>query len=107
MSKRIILPILALVVILAILGWALGWFTQTQPDLPQVPETTQEGDMPLTPEGEEEPLPDTGTAPAPAQTDTGTAPAPAPTETDTGTAPAPVPAQTDTGTEPTPAPTQN
>ncbi len=63
MSKRLILPILALVVILAILAWALGWFTQSPPDLPEVPETMQEGEMPLTPENEAEPLPDTGTAP--------------------------------------------
>lgn len=64
MSKKVILPILALVVILALLAWILGWFTATPPDLPDVPETVQEGEMPITPEGEAEPLPDADTAPA-------------------------------------------
>lgn len=63
MSKRIILPIIGLVVILAILAWVLGWFTPTQPDLPEVPESTIEGEMPLTPDGQAEPLPGTGTDP--------------------------------------------
>jgi len=57
MSMRtIISAIVLLVVVLGGLAYFLGWFTEQPPD---VPEAMQEGDMPLTPEGEAEPTPDT------------------------------------------------
>jgi|GEM_PF-1844370 len=56
--RNIIVGIVAIVVVLGGLAYFLGWFTEEPPELPDVPETMQEGDMPLTPEGEEEPLPD-------------------------------------------------
>lgn len=56
--RNIIAGIVAIVVVLGGLAYFLGWFSEEPPVLPDVPETMQEGDMPLTPEGEEEPLPD-------------------------------------------------
>jgi len=60
MSMRtIISAIVVLVVVLGGLAYFLGWFTEEPPELPDVPETMQEGEMPLTPEGEEAPMQDT------------------------------------------------
>lgn len=58
--RNIIVGIVAIVVVLGGIAYFLGWFTEEPPALPDVPDTMQEGDMPLTPEGQEEPLPDPG-----------------------------------------------
>ncbi len=58
-TRNIIIAIVVVVIVLGGLAYFLGWFTQQPPDLPEAPETTIEGDMPLTPEEDEEPLPDT------------------------------------------------